>query len=95
MALPSAPRVVALLQTELLASEPDLRKVCQLVSTAPALAADVLRVANAPGMALPDPVGTVSEALAVLGLDQVRSVVSCATVGSSTTALPGVNLEHF
>jgi len=95
MALPSAPRVVALLQTELLASEPDLRKVCQLVSTDPALAADVLRVANAPGMALPDPVGTVSEALAVLGLDQVRSVVSCATVGSSTTALPGVNLQHF
>lgn len=95
MALPSAPRVVALLQTELLASEPDLRKVCQLVSTDPALAADVLRVANTPGMALPDPVGTVSEALAVLGLDQVRSVVSCATVGSSTTALPGVNLQHF
>ena len=95
MALPSAPRVVALLQTELLASEPDLRKLCQLVGTDPALAADVLRVANAPGMALPAPVATVSEALAVLGLDQVRSVVSCVTVGSSTTALPGVNLQHF
>ena len=95
MALPSAPRVVALLQTELLAREPDLRKLCQLVGTDPALAADVLRVANAPGMALPAPVATVSEALAVLGMEQVRSVVACATVGSSTTALPGVNLQHF
>ena len=95
LALPSAPRVVALLQTELLAREPDLRKLCQLVGTDPALAADVLRVANAPGMALPAPVATVSEALAVLGMEQVRSVVACATVGSSTTALPGVNLQHF
>lgn len=95
LALPSTPRVVALLQTELLAREPDLRKLCQLVGTDPALAADVLRVANAPGMALPAPVATVSEALAVLGMEQVRSVVACATVGSSTTALPGVNLQHF
>ena len=37
LALPSAPRVVALLQTELLAREPDLRKLCQLVGTDPAL----------------------------------------------------------
>ncbi|MEG0053920.1 MAG: HDOD domain-containing protein, partial [Comamonas sp.] len=44
--LPSQPRTVALLASELRRPEPSLRRLCQLFSTDPALAASVLASAN-------------------------------------------------
>ena len=48
VALPSLPRAVALLMTELAHDEPSLRRVAQLIGTDPALAARLLELANTP-----------------------------------------------
>ena len=45
-ALPSIPKVLVLLHAELRNADPDLRKICQLVSNDPALAASMMRCAN-------------------------------------------------
>lgn len=94
-ALPSIPKVLALLHAELTNNEPDLRKVCQLVSNDPAMAASMLRRANAQVPSRSLRLGGVSEALAILSLAQVREVVDGASVGTTFTSIPGVNLQQF
>lgn len=93
--LPSIPKVLALLHAELGNHEPDLRKVCQLVSNDPAMAASLLQCANTQTPSLSRRLGGVSEALAVLSLDQVRGLVEAASVGTTLTSIPGVNLQQF
>ena len=93
--LPSAPKVVALLHAELGQPQPDLRKICQLVGNDVALAAGLLQRANASELALPRKLGGVSEALAVLSLAQVRALVDTASLGTTLTSIPGVNLQQF
>ena len=45
-ALPSIPKVIALLLNELDKKEPDLRKISQLINTDPILTARLLQLAN-------------------------------------------------
>ena len=56
VALPSLPRAVALLMSELAQNEPSLRRLNQLFGTDPALAARLLELANSPTFQLPGPV---------------------------------------
>ncbi|MBV8620619.1 MAG: HDOD domain-containing protein [Curvibacter sp.] len=95
VALPSIPRVVALLLTELDHEEPDLRKVSQLISTDPALTARLLQLANSAFFNLSRRVNGVAEALALLGLNHVRPLVSAAAVSGAFKAVPGVALQQF
>lgn len=53
VALPSLPRAVALLMSELAQNEPSLRRLNQLFGTDPALAARLLELANSPTFQLP------------------------------------------
>ena len=39
--------------------------------------------------------GGVSEALAVLSLEQIRGLVDTASVGTTFNSIPGVNLQQF
>ncbi|XAH26111.1 HDOD domain-containing protein [Xylophilus sp. GW821-FHT01B05] len=94
-ALPSIPKVVALLLSELDREEPDLRKVSQLISTDPGLTARVLQLANSAFFQLSQRIGGVSEALAILGLTHVRSLVSAASLGGAFRSVPGVNMQQF
>ena len=72
--LPSIPRVVALLLSELDQPRPDLRRVNQLISTDPALTVRLLRWANTDFFRLAGQVSSVPEALAILSLGQVRAM---------------------
>ncbi len=92
---PSVPRVVALLLTELSASQPDLRRIAQLLGTDPALAVRLLQAANAPFFKLPGQIHSVAEALAVLRLGQVQSMVSQAASQASFRAMPGLDMQKF
>ncbi|MDF1485706.1 HDOD domain-containing protein [Ramlibacter sp. H39-3-26] len=94
-ALPSIPRVVALLLTELDRDEPDLRRVGQLVSTDPALTARMLQLANSAYFQLARRIGGVSEALAILGMEHVRSLVAGAALGTTFKSVPGMNMQQF
>lgn len=93
--MPSAPRVVALLLTELGAAQPDLRRIDQLLCTDPALGLRLLQAANAPFFKLPGQIHSVAEALAVLRLGQVQSMVSQAAAQASFKTVPGLPLAKF
>jgi HD-like signal output (HDOD) protein len=93
--LPSIPKVVALLLSELALSEPDLKKITQLISTDPALTARLLQLANSGYFKLSGRVNSVSESLAVLELSHVRTMAASAASGSSIKAVPGINLQQF
>lgn len=93
--MPSVPRVVALLLTELAASQPDLRRIDQLLTVDPALGLRVLQAANAPYFKLQGQIHSVAEALAVLRLGQIQAMVVQAAGQTSIKAIPGVDLPRF
>lgn len=93
--LPSIPKVVALLLVELDRPETDLKKINQLIGTDPALTTRLLQLANAPFFNLSGKINSVSEALALLNLAQVRTMAQEAAAHASLKAVPGINLQHF
>ena len=93
--LPSIPKVVALLLSELDRDEPDLKKVTQLISTDPALTTRLLQLSNSGYFQLSKTINSVSESLAILGLAHVRSMAAAAASGASLKGVPGVNLQQF
>jgi len=93
--LPSIPRVIALLLSELDRSEPDLRKITQLISTDPVLTTRVLQRGNAPRYGLCERVHSATEALAILELADVRQLAAEAASAASLKGVPGVNLPQF
>ncbi|QEA11563.1 HDOD domain-containing protein [Comamonas flocculans] len=93
--LPSLPRAVALLTTELARPEPSLRRINQFFLTDPALAARLLREANVRSHPLSGTVGSVPEAIVLLDLPQLRAFVAQAFLGTTSGSVPGINLQHF
>jgi len=93
--LPSIPKVVALLLSELGRDEPDLKTVTQLISTDPALTTRLLQLANSGFFKLSGKVNSVSEALAILDLSHVHTMAMAAASGASFKAVPGINLQQF
>lgn len=93
-ALPSVPKVVALLLSELKRDEPDLKRITQLINTDPALTMRLLQLANAPAYRLSGKIVCVAESLALLSLSQVRTLTEAAT-SASFKALPGIKLSQF
>ena len=66
-----------------------------VISTDPALTIRLLQIANAAFFKLSQKVSSVSEALAVLGLAQVRAMASAAATGTSLRGVPGIKLQQF
>ena len=93
--LPSLPRAVALLMNELAHDEPNLRRVNQLFGSDPALAARLLEMANSEAFQGPRQIAGVPEALALLGTPHLRTLVSSATLGTTSRSVPGINLQQF
>ncbi len=93
--LPSIPKVVALLLSELDRDVPDLKNITQLISTDPALTTRVLQTANTPLFKLSGKVNSASEALALLDLAHIRQMASEAASSASLKGIPGVNLPQF
>lgn len=94
-ALPSIPKIIALLLNELDRPEPDLRKISQLINTDPVLATRLLRLANSAQFQLSCRISSVSEALALMGLDQVRTLATAAAVAGAFRAIPGIDMHQF
>ena len=93
--LPSIPKVVALLLSELERPEIDLKKITQLISTDPALTTRLLQLANSDFFQMSGKISSVSEALALLDLGQVRNMAQAAATGASLKAVPGIQLQQF
>lgn len=93
--LPSSPRVQALLLTELRQLQPDLRRIDQFIKADPVLSLRVLQAANEPSLGLCGQVSSVSEALALLHLDQVQGMVNRAIGQASFKVGTGLPLAQF
>ena len=93
--IPSAPRAVALLLAELSRPQPDLRRIVQFVGSDPGLSTRVLQAANASFFKLGGQVLCVSEALAVLRLAQVQTMVTSAASFTSPQSVPGLPMNQF
>ena len=93
--LPSIPKVVALLLTELGRAEVDLSKVTRLISTDPALTTLLLQLANSSAFKLSGRINSVSEALALLKLSDIKTMALAAAGATSPKAVPGIKLAQF
>jgi HD-like signal output (HDOD) protein len=92
--LPSIPKVVALLLSELEREQPDLKRISQLISTDPALTVRLLQVSNSGFFKLSGHVCSVPESLAIVGLSHVRALGQAAAARASLKAVPGIQLQQ-
>lgn len=94
--VPSQPRSVALLMSELVPDEPNLARVNQLFAADPGLAARLLEQANAERFGVHRNVMAVSQALALMPVAALRTLVANAALGAAAArAVPGMNLQQF
>ena len=93
--VPSSPRTVALLMTELVSPEPHFSRLNHLFSSDTGLTAALLCVANGERFGAHRQVVGVPEALALLPNPALRAVVAAAPVGTAARSVPGMNLQQF
>lgn len=94
-ALPSIPRVVALALNELDQKAPDLMRVSALLADEPVMTARLLQVANSARYQLSQRIGSVAQALAVLGLTEVREMLLQAAIASAFRRVGDIDMRQF
>ncbi|QDL56640.1 HDOD domain-containing protein [Rhodoferax aquaticus] len=95
LALPSIPRAVAMVLSELDSPDPDLRAISQHINTDIGLTTRLLALANSAQYQLAYRIGSVSDALAVLGLNQVRALTTAAAMSGAFKNVPGLDMQQF
>ena len=94
-ALPAMSRTVSDLLAEMNKDDPNPKRVSDLISQDPSLTTRVLRLSNSAFFRVSRKIGSAEEAVAMLGMTHVRSLVMAAALGSSFKNVPGVNLPQF
>lgn len=94
-ALPAMPRTVSELLSEMNKEEPSPKRVGELIGHDPALTTRVLRLSNSAFFRVSRKIGSADEAVALLGMTHVRSLVMAAALGASFKNVPGVDLKQF
>lgn len=94
-ALPAMPRAVTDLLGEMNKEDPSPKRVGQLIGHDPALTTRVLRLSNSAFFRVSRKIGSAEEAVALLGMTHVRSLVMAAALGASFKNVPGIDLKQF
>ena len=94
-ALPAMPRAVSDLLSEMNREDPSPKRIGELIGHDPALTTRVLRLSNSAFFRSSRRIGNADEAVAMLGLTHVRSLVMAAALGSSFKNVPGIDLKQF
>jgi HD-like signal output (HDOD) protein len=94
-ALPAMPRAVSDLLSEMNREDPSPKRVGELIGRDPALTTRVLRLSNSAFFRVSRKIGNADEAVALLGLTHVRSLVMAAALGASFKNVPGIDLKQF
>ncbi|MDR3370270.1 HDOD domain-containing protein [Rhodoferax sp.] len=93
--LPSMSEVAhALIQT-LHDENTDVHAISHLISRDPALSARLLRLANSAQFGLPRGVGSIDDAIQMVGLGQVRTLALSACLSDAFAPPPGLKLQEF
>lgn len=82
VAIPPRPQVVLNVQSEMAQKDPDLRKIANLVSQDVGLTAAVLKAVNSPYYGLSRRADSVEQAVALIGLRQMVSLVTALAMRS-------------
>ncbi len=93
--LPSISQVAQALVVTLSDDCVDVDEISRIIARDPALVAKLLRLANSAQFGLPRGVGSVDEAIQMVGLARVRSLCLGASLSESFPALPGLDLQQF
>ncbi len=94
-ALPSIPRVIALLLAELDRDEPDLFQINRLLGQDPVLTTRLLQLVGTAHHQLQKPITSVGEAMALVGLQQVRELAYAAAATSAFRQVGNVDMPRF
>jgi len=94
-ALPAMSRTVSDLLAEMNKEDPSPKRVAGLISQDPALTTRVLRLSNSAFFRSSRQIGSADEAVALLGMTHVRSLVMAAALGSGFKNVPGVDMRQF
>jgi HD-like signal output (HDOD) protein len=92
--IPPCPTVVSTLMAELRRDDADFNRVARLLGGDVGLAAAVLKVVNSPFFGLRNKISSVQQALSMLGLKQVSSIVTGLALKQALSP-PGVSMERF
>lgn len=92
--IPPCPTVVSMLMAELRREDADLKHMARLLGGDVGLAAAVLKVVNSPFFGLRNKVSSVQQALSMLGLKHVSSIVTGLALKQALSP-PGVSMERF
>lgn len=93
--LPSISHVTQALITMLHADNARVEAVCALIAREPAIAARLLKLANSSQFGLPRSVGLLEDAVALVGLDRVRTLALGASLSDSFRDFPGLDRHVF
>lgn len=94
-ALPTMSGTVTELLNEMNKEDPSPKRVAELVGRDPALLTRVLRLSNSSFFRASRQIGSAEEAVSLLGMTHVRSLVMAAALGETFKSVPGVNLQQF
>lgn len=93
--IPPCPAILTRLLREARSDDPDFRRIGQLVGGDVVLAAAVLKVANSPYYGLRTKVGSVQQALALLGLATVTRLVTGLLLRQAFSAPAALDLGRY
>lgn len=95
ISLPCQPRVLALLMRELLGTAPHMRRVNQLFSGDPVLAAQLMECANSSAFQMQGAVRGIPQAITLLGDRQLRALLKKAQEGIVARGMAGLDIGMF
>jgi HD-like signal output (HDOD) protein len=93
--LPSIPDLAHSLIETLNNENTSIEEVSDLITRDPAISAKLLRIANSAQFGLPRGVGRIEDAIAMVGMNKVRTVALGACLSHSFPRLPGLDMYIF
>jgi HD-like signal output (HDOD) protein len=93
--LPSIPALAHSLIATLNDEHASVEAVSDLIARDPAISAKLLRLANSAQFGLPRGVGSVEDAIAMVGMNKVRTLALGACLSSSFPKVPGLDTQGF
>jgi HD-like signal output (HDOD) protein len=93
--LPSIPDLAHSLIKTLNDEDASIEEVCDLITRDPAISAKLLRLANSAQFGLPRGVGSIEDAIAMVGMNKVRTLALGACMSGSFPKVAGIDTHAF
>ncbi|MBV2235807.1 MAG: HDOD domain-containing protein [Sterolibacterium sp.] len=94
-ALPTSPQIIQELIESFRSENISIDELAGKIALNPVLSANVLRLANSPYYRVSRQIGSIKDAIAMLGFVTVRTLVITCSLVSRFKTTPGINLKQF